>query len=313
MTSGEVTIAMPDGPVLITGATAGLGRATASRLAQAGIPLLLAVRDISRGHQVADEIRQGSPGAGVTVRHADVSDTSSAKGLGESLAEEGLIPRAVVCNAGVQVVKGVQYSVDGYELTMATNVVGHVALLAPLLPHLRAGARIVTLGSETHRGGLKAFGFPRARWTGMDDLLCPDDAADSGSKAGRVRYSTSKLACIALAYELDRRLRERGVRAACFDPGLMPATGLARDYPKAIQALYASLVPVLVRLPGASQVDDAATDLAWLATSTDADRVMGAYVSGRRARPSSQASYADDLGSDVWAASLAAAGLPLDV
>ena len=146
----------------------------------------------------------------------------------------------------------------------------------------------------------------------MDDLLCPDENTATGSRAGRVRYSTSKLACIAMAYELDRRLGDRGVRAAACDPGLMPATGLARDYPRPIQALYAALVPLLVRLPGASRVTDAANDLAWLAVAPEADHLMGAYVSKRQAGASSALSYREGLGHEIWEGSLAAAGLPVN-
>ena len=124
-----------------------------------------------------------------------------------------------------------------------------------------------------------------------------------------MRYSTSKLACIVLAYELDARWKDRGVRAVCFDPGLMPATGLAREYPPAIRAVYAGLTPLLVRLPGAKRVQDSAEDLAWLASSPEAEPLMGSYVGGRHAQKSSALSYTDGLGAQVWDTCLEAAGI----
>jgi len=296
------------GPILITGATGGLGRETALALARSGNPLILAVRDLDRGEELAGVLRESCPGVAVSVRRADLSDLSSVRALAAELVRERAFPRTIVCNAGLQVVDGIQRSPDGFELTMATNVLGHVALLAPILDHLAPGSRVVTLGSETHQGGLRAFGFPPATWPGMPTLLDPPSGAPTGSTAGRVRYSTSKLACIVLAYEIDRRWRGRGVRAVCFDPGLMPATGLARQYPAAVRAVYSALTPLLVRLPGAKRVEESAEDLAWLADSPDAEPLMGAYVGGRHAQKSSALSWTDGLGAEVWDTCLAAAG-----
>ncbi|MGY4643671.1 SDR family NAD(P)-dependent oxidoreductase [Cellulomonas sp. URHB0016] len=295
------------GPILLTGATGGLGQETALALARSGHPLILAVRDVDRGEEQSAALRDSFPGVDVSVRRADLADLSSVRALADELVSGKIFPRTIVCNAGLQVVDGIQRSLDGFELTMAANVLGHVALLAPLLEHLGPGSRVVTVGSETHRGGLKAFGFPAATWPGMPALLDPPPGAPTGSRAGRVRYSTSKLACIALAYEIDRRWRDRGVRAVSFDPGLMPATGLAREYPAAVRAVYSRLTPMLVRLPGARRVSESADDLAWLASSPEAEPLMGAYVGGRRARKSSALSYADGLGAEIWDTCLAAA------
>lgn len=297
------------GPVLITGATGGLGHATALALARDGQPLILVVRDVDRGNALADALRVSCPGADVSVHRADLSDVSSVRAVADELVRDKNLPRTIVCNAALQVVDGIQRSPDGVELTMATNVLGHVALLASLLDHLGAGARVVTLGSETHRGGVRAFGFPAAQWQDMSTHLHPPADAPTGRAAGQVRYSTSKLACIVLAYEVDARWRAHGIRAACFDPGLMPATGLAREYPPAVRAAYSALTPLLVRLPGARRVQDSADDLAWLASSPEAEPLMGRYVSGRRARTGSALTRTEGLGADVWETCVEAAGL----
>lgn len=125
-----------------------------------------------------------------------------------------------------------------------------------------------------------------------------------------MRYSTSKLACIALASEIDARSRRRGVRAVCFDPGLMPETGLARQYPPTVRAVYAALTPLLVRLPGARRVADAAEDLAWLATDPAAEPLLGGYVSHRRAVAASSLAQRPGLGAQVWEACVDAIGEP---
>lgn len=293
-------------PVVITGATSGLGRETARALAKQGFPLILAVRNVAGGRELADAL--SANGTSVDVRHLDLADLSSVKSFSQDLLADDVIPQAIICNAGVQTFDRMRRSADRFELTMATNVMGHVVLLEPLLNRMTPGSRVITLGSETHRGGLRAFGFPGARWSSMDELLSPPDPEPNAKDNGLVRYSTSKLACIAVAYEIDRTWRSRGVRAASFDPGLMPDTGLARNYPRIVQKIYSTLAPMIARIPGANLVKTSAENLAWLATSPEAEPLMGRYVARRKPRTSSPLSYASDLQQDVWNTSLERAG-----
>ncbi|MCT1801408.1 SDR family NAD(P)-dependent oxidoreductase [Kocuria carniphila] len=296
-------------PVVITGATSGLGRETARTLAKQGFPLILAVRDVAGGREQADAL--SANGTSVDVRHLDLADLSSVKSFSKDLLADDIIPQAIICNAGVQTYDRMRRSADRFELTMATNVMGHVILLEPLLKRMAPGSRVITLGSQTHRGGLRAFGFPGARWSSMDELLSPPDPDPNARDNGLVRYSTSKLACIAMAYEIDQTWRSRGVRAASFDPGLMPDTGLARNYPRIVQKIYSTLAPLIARIPGANLVKTSAENLAWLATSPDAELLMGHYVAGRKPRASSPLSYTPDLRQDVWQTSLERAGAAL--
>src|SRR6185437_1086111 len=142
-------------------------------------------------------------------------------------------------NAGVQVVDGVRRSADGYELTFATNHLGHFLLVQLVLEHMAEPGRIVFVSSGTHYGLPRSIGFPGPRWQDPEVLADADAAAgDPSPRAGRVRYSTSKLANIYCVYELARRLAGRNVTVNAFDPGLMPQTGLDRDYPPRVQRLY---------------------------------------------------------------------------
>ncbi|WP_129699813.1 SDR family NAD(P)-dependent oxidoreductase [Kocuria carniphila] len=297
-------------PVVITGATSGLGRETARVLASQRFPLILAVRDVARGRHLADAL--SGNGIAIDVRQLNLADLSSVRSFTDGLLRDGVIPRTIICNAGVQTFDRLQRSVDAFELTMATNVMGHVILLEPLLKRMAPGSRVITLGSQTHRGGLRAFGFPGARWSSMGELLSPPDPEPNAKDNGLVRYSTSKLACIAMAYQIDQTCRSRDVRAASFDPGLMPDTGLARNYPRIVQKIYSTLAPLIARIPGANLVKTSAENLAWLATSPDAEPLMGRYVAGRKSRKSSPLSYVPDLRQDTWQTSLERAGAALE-
>jgi len=294
--------------VIVTGASSGLGKATAGELARAGHHVILGCRSTERGRAAADAIRADTAGAELEVLALDLASLASVRSavreLGAATARRPPL-RAVVCNAGVQVVDGVRRSADGYELTFATNHLGHFLLIQSLLEHVAEPARIVLVSSGTHHGPPRSIGFPGPRWQAPQVLADADTAAwDPSPKAGRIRYSTTKLANIYCAYELARRVADRAITVNAFDPGLMPETGLDRDYPRRIQRLYDRLTPLLVRLvPGARTVSRSAADLAWLVTAPQVAGVSGAYFVGRRRRTSSKESYDRTRAAELWTAS----------
>jgi protochlorophyllide reductase len=294
------TFAIMGDAVLVTGASAGLGLAVSGVLAAAGRPVVLGCRSAERGEAAASSIRERVPGASVSVLEIDVADLSSVRAAVRAL--DGRPLGALVCNAGIQLRGGVRRSRDGHELTFATNHLGHFLLIRSVLAQLVEPARIVLVSSGTHLGPLRSFGFPAPRWEGPRALADPDRSALGGSaKDGRIRYSTSKLANIYTAYELARRLRDRRIAVNAFDPGLMPETGLARDYPPPIRRLYARIAPAMIRtLPGVRSVARSAGDLAWLVNSPDVAGVSGAYFAGRKQRNSSPESYDQTRAAELW-------------
>jgi protochlorophyllide reductase len=155
-----------------------------------------------------------------------------------------------VCNAGIQVVKGVQRTRDNFELTFGTNHLGHFLLIQLLLDHLAKPARIVLVSSQVHQGPARSMGFPAPRWEHPLALGDPDRSRlGASSKTGRIRYATSKLASIYTAYELARRLDGRPITVNAFDPGPMPETGPDRDWPQWTRGIYHRVAPVLIRVP----------------------------------------------------------------
>jgi NAD(P)-dependent dehydrogenase (short-subunit alcohol dehydrogenase family) len=290
--------------IIVTGASAGLGKITAGELAAAGHHVILACRSTLRGEAAAESVRARTPGANPEVLELDLASLDSVRtAAGKLLEDTGRPPlHGLVCNAGIQVVNGVQRSADGHELTFATNHLGHFLLISLLADHIASPGRIVLVSSEVHQGPSKSMGFPAPHWQHPKALADPAQTELGGSaKAGRVRYATSKLANLYLTYELAPRLAERGITVNAFDPGLMPETGLDRDWPAWTQRIYHTMAPLLVRvLPGARSVAVSGSDLAWLTTSPEVADVTGTYFSGRRKRASSRLSHDAAHAAQLW-------------
>jgi len=181
--------------LLVTGASAGVGFFTAARLAGAGAHVVLSSRSHERLEAAAAAIRGARPGASVETL---VIDQSSLESVREGAAVLRAAPPldGVVANAGmVHTPRTRLESVDGNELVLATNVLGHFAMLARLMPLLTPGARVVLLGSLSAR--LSTFR--------IDDLQLT-----RGYDFWRA-YAHSKIAMQVLGFELDRRLRAADV------------------------------------------------------------------------------------------------------
>ena len=179
--------------VLVTGATSGLGLASAVALAGAGARVLLGARDAARGKAALQRVlSEGGPDAELV--ELDLADLASVRRAAADVRERtGDALHLLLNNAGVMATPP-RRTVDGFELQIGTNHLGHGALTWLLMPALRRGgaARVVTLASLAHRGGgldVDDLHFTRRRYV-----------------AGRA-YSQSKLANLLFATELDRRLR----------------------------------------------------------------------------------------------------------
>jgi NAD(P)-dependent dehydrogenase (short-subunit alcohol dehydrogenase family) len=181
---------------VVTGASSGLGAATARGLAAAGAHVVLAVRDAERGERVAAEIAGSSE-----VRRLDLANLASVRAFAAAWSGELDI---LVNNAGVMAVP-FSRTADGFECQMGTNHLGHFALTLLLLPHITD--RVVTVSS-----GIARFG--------RIDL---DDLSWQRRRYGAWRaYAQSKRANLLFTHELDRRLldAESTVRAIAAHPGI---------------------------------------------------------------------------------------------
>lgn len=285
---------------VITGANSGLGFECARALLDSDPSwhVLLAVRDTGRGADAAAALAR--PGR-TTVAELDLASLHSVNEFACTVRQLDVPPvHALVCNAGVQLVSGSRTTRDGYEMTFGVNHLGHFALVRRLLDQLVAPARIVVVSSGTHDPD-KYTGMPAPRYTSAEELSSPQPGGYS-SEEGRRRYTTSKLCNVLFSYELDRRLGHgsAGVTVTAFDPGMMPGSGLARDYPPAQRLAWRFVLPVLRVLPGIRSTRRSGAGLAALVADPRYDGVTGAYFAGSRRIRSSRDSYDESLAADLW-------------
>lgn len=211
--------------VVVTGATNGIGWETARGLARVGAQVVLAVRDLDRGKERAEQIADETSGARTEVVELDVADLSSVRRCADGLGPLDIL----VNNAGVMASER-RTTVDGFEMALGTNFLGPFAFTNLLLPQI--AERVVIVGSTSHKTGeinLDDPHFERRTWTRPTS------------------YSQSKLADMLWALELDRRLRKAGstITTAIAHPGwattgILGVTGIA-PLDKVIEAAGAVL------------------------------------------------------------------------
>ena len=243
----------------------------------------------------------------------DLARQSSVRQLVEALGARLLPPLgAVVCNAGTQIVRGLVLTEDGYETTFAVNHLGHFLLVNRLLPSLAAGARVVFVASGTHDPAQRT-GMPAPRLGTIHDLARPAaaDFADPGL-AGRRAYTTSKLCNVLCTNELARRRASarRPILVNAFDPGLMPVSGLARDYGALSRFGWRFVLPALrLFASNVHSVEASGKTLAGLVLDPRLEGISGKYFVGDRQAQSSVESYDEARAAALWNVSAELVGL----
>ncbi|MCX4091782.1 SDR family NAD(P)-dependent oxidoreductase [Nocardia sp. alder85J] len=293
--------------VLITGGTGSLGYRAAEAIlaADTGSRVVVTGRGPDGVREAAR--RLGERAVGVPLELASLAEVRRfARGFG-ALRLPPL--RAIVCNAGVQIVSGTVLTVDGFEQTFAVNHLAHVLLVRELLPELGTPGRIVFVASDTHDPA-KPTGMPAPAYTTARELARPSETGGSPGAVGRRRYTTSKLCNVLTTYALARQLDTGAVpppiTVNAFDPGLMPGTGLGRDY-GGIQGLaWRYLLPALTVVPGINVHTPRRSGqaLARLVLDPELAGVTGSYFSGFRRIRSSAESYQVATAEELWATSV---------
>jgi len=183
--------------VLVTGASDGLGLASATALARAGARVLMTSRGEAKGERALGQVREAVPAARAEVVPLDLADLAKVGRAAEDVAGrvEGI--DVLLLNAGVMMPPERRETSDGFELQLGTNHLGHFAFAAQVLPLLLPvpGSRVVTVSSLAARAGA----------VDLDDLQWQSRPYDR-----QASYGASKLANLLFAFELERRLRGAG-------------------------------------------------------------------------------------------------------
>jgi NAD(P)-dependent dehydrogenase (short-subunit alcohol dehydrogenase family) len=239
--------------VVVTGATSGIGKEVAIGLASLGAHLVLAGRDRSRGDEVAAAINAKTGAERAAVMEVDTSDQRSIRAFAGAYRDTYGPLDVLVNNAGV-LLPTRKTSVDGIELTLATNVLGYYLVTTELLDGLRAGApsRVVNVAS-TFAGDLD-----------LDDLQFERRPYD-----GMAAYAQSKACDRMLTWAFARRVQGTAVTVNAMAPGLVLGT-----------SLYRHLTPAAKRgleQYGSRSLAEGAETAVWLASSPELNGVTGRF------------------------------------
>ena len=251
---------MDDKIVVVTGATSGIGKEVAFQLSGLGAELVLSCRNLERGGEAAEEIARKTHNSKLEVMRVDTSSVESIRAFAQSYRQKYSRLDVLVNNAGVNRAEQPRgESVDGIELTFATNVLGYYLLTLEMLDPLKAAApsRVINVAS-TLAGELE-----------LDDLLFERRPFD-GMKA----YAQSKACDRMLARAFAGKFREMGIAVNAMAPGLVPGTGLfSRMTPETRRGIQER---------GGYSVTQGADTAVWLAESLEVQGVTGKFFQNRQ-------------------------------
>jgi NAD(P)-dependent dehydrogenase (short-subunit alcohol dehydrogenase family) len=206
---------------VITGTTHGIGTVTSLGLAAAGYTVVMLCRNVPAATALAQKLGQQVPGSEPQVVPCDLASLASVREAARQVRERYPRLERLINNAGIVSTRH-RISVDGYELTFATNHLGPYLLTRLLLPALAPQARIINVSSQVHYRGqldLDSIDNPRASYSSV------------------AAYSRSKLANVVDTLALARRLGAAGITVNCLHPGVV-ATHLLPGWLNLIRPLF---------------------------------------------------------------------------
>lgn len=265
--------------VVITGATSGLGLASAEGLAGAGARVVIGARDPGRGEAARRQVADTAHNEDLHVVVGDLSSQAAVRQIAHELESRFDRLDVLINNAGIDVGRR-QVTADGLELTFAVNYMAPFLLTTTLLGALKASAptRVLNVVSSGYRGGKIDF----------DDLQA--ERRFSGQRA----YNNSKLALVVFTYELARRLQGSGVTVNAIDPGFVRGTGIGHTLPLAYQ-----LVGILM-WPFMASVQRGAETAIWAASDPSLNEVTGKYFKRGKELATGSPTRDADLAQRLW-------------
>ena len=272
--------------IVITGASSGIGKAAAFRLAREGRPLVMVCREGAKARAVHAEIVRASGNPAVELETADLSSQAQIREAAQSIRERHPEIAVLINNAGASF-NHRRLSVDGIEMTFAVNHLAPFLLTNLLLDNLKAGApaRVVTVASDLQRP------------LRLDDL-----ERNKSYKAYDV-YGETKLANILFTFELARRLAGSRVTANALAPGFL-RTGLMRDARPVVRA-FMSVAGVFMM----ESADKGGARIVHAALAPGLAGTSGEFFVKNQPAKASAPAYDRALAAQLWAMSERLTGL----
>jgi NAD(P)-dependent dehydrogenase (short-subunit alcohol dehydrogenase family) len=279
---GRVTNAPMNGKiVIVTGASSGIGKASAAGIAALGAHTVLVSRTAARGRKSMDDIARRTPGASLDLFVADLSTSAAVRELANEFRAKYSRLDVLFNNAGVLTSRR-RVTPEGFEEQFFVNYLSYYLLTGLLLDTLRATApsRIVIMSSSSHSSGIIDF----------------DDLQLARHYRGWQAYANTRLMSMVFTYALARRLAGTGITANCLHPGVIH-TNLLRNFSSVLHLLFHALQRFF------KQPDDGAETPVYLASSPEVDGVSGKYFRYCRPMGTTDVSNDRDVQERLWAES----------
>jgi len=269
--------------ILVTGATSGLGLATARALAERGASLTLVARDADKGKRIASDITRATGNTDLHIEEADLSCIADVHRLADRLVARGRPLDVLVNNAGA-LFNAREVTTEGHEKSFALLLLGPYLLTERLHPLLKsAQGRVVNVLS----GGM------------YTQRIAVDDLENARAPySGEVAYARAKRGLMMMTTEWAERWRGDGIVVNAMHPGWADTPGVQSSLPR-----FYRVVGGLLRTP-----EEGADTIVWLAAATEAAKVTGCFWLDRQQHPAHVLSrtHETELDKSVLVSSLSA-------
>lgn len=264
---------------MVTGATAGIGKVTASALADMGAQLVITGRNPHKTKETAHQIASETGNNSIDYLIADYSDLQQVRDLADEFKSRYSQLNVLVNNAGA-FFNTRKLTAKGIEMTFLVNHLAPFLLTNLLMENMQNGepARIVNVSSDAHKQGTMDF----------------DDLGFAKGYFGMKAYGRSKLANILFTYELARRLNNSNITVNALHPGHV-ATDIWKTNFKIIGPVLKWFMGLIALTP-----EEGADNSIYLASSTNLEGITGKYFVKREPVESSPISYDEGVAQKLW-------------
>ena len=274
--------------VVITGGNTGIGKETAVDLASRGAKVIIGCRNLQKGKEALNEIKERSGNSNVSLEEIDLASLESVRKFADKFLNSEPRLDILINNAGVMACP-YQKTKDGFEMQFGTNHLGHFLLTMLFLDRLKSSqpSRIINVSSKGHRMGSGKINF--------------EDINYEKSYDSWAAYFNSKLANVLFTRELSKRLEGTHVTVNALHPGAV-STELGRHTILATLALPIGWYILKTPTQGAQ------TSI-YCAVSEEMEGVSGKYLKDCAIVEESKGAQDDDAAKKLWDLSMKMVGL----